>query len=492
MRVICRFPARTWLLAVGLVFIETVGRADDPAVVQSRITTVENHLIPPVRIKGRSPEKLVARMRERRVPGLSVAVINNYKLEWAKGYGLADSQTTSPVTPETLFQAASISKPVSAVAALKLVEQGVLDLDRDVNQQLKSWKVPENEFTRKHSVDLRGLLSHTAGLTVSGFPGYAVGKPLPTLLQVLDGQPPASTKPVRVDKLPGNGFRYAGGGTIVVQQLLVDVTGRPFPDLMQDLVLRPLSMKSSTYEQPLPAQRQSRAASGHNQFGKPIPGRWRIYPEMAPAGLWTTPSDLARFAIEIQLAHEGKSQKVLSHKMVEQMLTPQGGGLVGLGPFLEKAGSDRYFTHGGSNQGFRCELVAYLDRGQGAVVMTNSDNGGSLAKEVLGGIAAAYGWPGFVSPERELAKIDPKVIDGYLGAYSLGLLGEVKIERRKDRLYAVPPLGGDVEVFFESATRFVTEEPNVTGRIVTNDHGQVSEIVVDLNGQQMHAKKKSK
>ena len=227
------------------------GAAEPSAEIQSRIAAVEKNLIPIVRIKGHGPGVLAERMRQIRVPGVSVAVINDYKIEWVKGYGLAEVQAKTPVTPQTLFQAGSVSKPVAAMGALKLVEEGKLTLDGDVNRQLKSWKVPENAFTRKHPVDLRGILSHTAGLTVHGFPGYAVGKPIPTLPQILDGDGPANTRPVRVDKVPGHGFRYAGGGTTIMQQLVIDVTGRPFPDVMHDLVLSPLEMTSSSYQQPM-------------------------------------------------------------------------------------------------------------------------------------------------------------------------------------------------------------------------------------------------
>jgi CubicO group peptidase (beta-lactamase class C family) len=472
--------------------LEQVRATDDSTEIKTRIAAVERSLIPVVRIKDRAPGQIEERMKQLHVPGVSVAVINHYQIEWAKGYGLADSQSKTPVTPETLFQAGSVSKPVAAMVALKLVEQGTLNLDRDVNSQLKSWKVPENKFTQQHAVDLRGILSHTAGFTVHGFPGYAVGKPIPTLPQILDGvRPPANTRSVRVDKVPGKGFRYSGGGVTVMQQLVIDVTGQPFPQVARDLVLAPLAMNSSTYEQPLPGDWAPRAATAHDRLGKPIAGRWHIYPEMAAAGLWTTPSDVARYVIEVQLAHENKSHKVLSHKMVEKMLTPQGGGPVGLGPFLEQTAGSRRFEHGGSDAGFICKFVGYLDRGQGAMVMTNSDSGGQLVEEVLGGIAVAYGWPEYLSPEREIVRLDQKVIDAYLGNYSLGLFGEVKVERRGDALFAgSATMGGESELFFESDTKFLTDTPQIAGRFVRDSQGQVAEVIINFSGQEIHAKKK--
>ena len=245
-----------------------VGRRARRPRCKSRIAAVEGGLVSPVRIKGRAPAKLAERMQALGAPGVSVAVINNYQVEWAKAYGVADASTQSPATTSTRFQAASMSKPIACMAVLTLVEQGKLDLDRDVNAQLKSWQVPENEFTRQHAVDLRGIMSHTAGLTVHGFPGYAAGAPLPTVPEILDGKKPANTPAVRVDKVPGKGFRYSGGGTTLMQLLTCDVTGRPFPEFMRDTVLAPLAMTQSTYQQPLPADLQSVAASAPRPPGQ--------------------------------------------------------------------------------------------------------------------------------------------------------------------------------------------------------------------------------
>ena len=233
----------------------------------ARAARVEQGLLPGVVIAGRPlPVKaLAARMADLKVPGVSVAVINGGTIEWARGYGVAETGSATPVTPRTLFQAASISKPVAALGALRLVERGQLSLDQDVNERLTSWKVPENEFTKQEKVTLRRLLSHSAGLTVHGFPGYAADAPVPSLIQVLDGVKPANTAAIRADILPGSVWRYSGGGFTVMQQLVIDVTGRPFPALLADLVLVPVGMTDSTYEQPLPESRRAAAASGHRR-----------------------------------------------------------------------------------------------------------------------------------------------------------------------------------------------------------------------------------
>ena len=329
-----------------------------------------------------------------KVPGVSVAVIENGSVNWVQGYGFVEAGSERRVTPETLFQAASISKPVAAMAALHMMQYGNFTLDEDVNLKLKTWKVPENEFTREKKVTLRGLLSHTAGLTVHGFPGYESGAELPPVPQILDGVKPANTAAVRVDIVPGSKWRYSGGGYTVMQLLLVDRFGRPFPELMRRIVIDRIGMKHSTYEQPLPASRFSMAATAHDNNGKPIAGKWHTYPEMAAAGLWTTPGDLAVFALEVANASVGKSSRVIERSTAREMLTRQSGDY-GLGFGIEGEGDAARFAHGGSNGGFRCMLICYRDGSRGAIVMTNSDNGSAVIREVIDHIAATQGWPGY-------------------------------------------------------------------------------------------------
>jgi CubicO group peptidase (beta-lactamase class C family) len=294
----------------------------------------------------------------------------------------------------------------------------LLDLDEDVNRKLKSWKIPENRFTAMQPVTLRRLLSHSGGLTVHGFRGYAAAETVPTVLQIVNGEPPANSRAIRVDTFPGARWRYSGGGYTVMQQLLVDVSGKPFPDLMRTLVLDPLGMKHSTYEQPLPPHLLGKAAMGHRSDGTAVPGRWHTYPEMAAAGLWTTPSDLARYAIHVQLAAAGRSNSVLSRQTAAQMLTVQAGAH-GLGPGVEGTGRDARFSHGGANEGFRCFFIAYPERGQGAVVMTNSDGGGALASEILRAIAEEYDWPAPRPIEKTIAVVPPETVKGIAGRYVL-------------------------------------------------------------------------
>ena len=333
------------------------------------------------------------RMRHYRVPGVSVAVIQNGRVEWARGYGVAEAGGTQRVDTATLFQSASISKPIAAIAALRLVEQGHLALDEDVNARLTFWQVPENEHTHEEKVTLRRVLSHTAGLSVSGFRGYAQGEPVPTLTQVLDGRSPANSPAVRAGVVPGSTQRYSGGGYSVAQLLMSEVSGRSFADLMSELVLRAARMVHSTFVQPLPESLASHTAVGHASDGTPIGGKWHVYPEQAAAGLWSTPSDLARLAIDVQRSAVGHEGGLLSPAMTRQMLTRHGGSY-GLGFNLAGEGEGRIFRHSGANMGFRAQLAAYAETGQGAVVMTNSDAGDELIGEIMRSIAQTYGWPG--------------------------------------------------------------------------------------------------
>ena len=329
-------------------------------------------------------------MEKFKVPGLSIAVIDNFQVIWAKGYGVIGTDSKTPVTTKTLFQAGSISKPVTATAALYMVEQGKLSLDENVNDKLKSWKVPDNEFTQTEKVTLRRLMSHTGGLTVHGFPGYEVDAPLPTLVQVLNGEKPANTAPVRVDFIPGTKVRYSGGGVTIEQLLMMDVSGKPFPVLLRETVLDKIGMADSSYEQPLPPTRAAATARGTYGDGKPVHGMWHIYPEMAAAGLWTTPTDLAHFAIEIALSKNGKSNRILSQKMTNEMLTPVLDN-AGLGFFIFK-GNPGWFGHGGADEGFQALLGMSAETGKGAVIMADSDNGISVGALFFRSVVKEYGW----------------------------------------------------------------------------------------------------
>ncbi len=423
-----------------------------------RIDRVAKGLRPRVQVKGEAETRWTVEERQKhyKTPAISVAVMRGGEIEWAHAWG---------ATPETLFQAASISKPVAAAVALRLVADGKLSLDDDVNAKLKSWKVPENSFGKP--VTLRRLLSHTAGLTVHGFPGYAAAAEVPTLVQVLEGTKPANTAPVRVDIEPGSKWRYSGGGYEVMQLLVEDVTGKPFAQVAKALVLDAAGMKSSTYQQPLPPALHAKAAVAHGLDGSPIAGRWHTYPEQAAAGLWTTSSDLARFLLAV------RANKLLPEKLTNEMLTP----------VLDKYGlgfgiEGTQFSHGGANAGYRCQAVAFRDTGNGAVVMTNSDAGATLAGEVLRAISAEYGWPTYRTTEREAVRLSAEQVAGLLGVWEVGGRTVDIKAAAGGRLQAATPVGV-VEFVPASEGRFFSLSDGVPDMTVERSaHGAVTGLLI--------------
>jgi CubicO group peptidase (beta-lactamase class C family) len=475
---------RIGALAVGLalaVAASAAGRGGS-STVDERIQRITNGLLPSVMIEGQPADmKLADRMRSYKIPGVSIAVIHEGRIDWARGFGVVEAGGSQPVTEETLFQAGSISKPVAAVAALRLVERGVLSLDEDVNAKLKSWTLPDNELTKEKKVTLRGILTHSAGLTVHGFPGYKADVEVPSLVAVLNGSKPANTAAIRADTVPGTRWRYSGGGYTIMQQLLIDVTGKPFPEITRELVLVPAGMKHSTYEQPLPASRSGAAATAHRD-GAPVKGRYHTYPEMAAAGLWTTPTDLALLAIEIQQEIAGKSSKLLSQKMAQQMTAKQFESY-GLGPSVDSSGQSARFAHGGVDEGFEAFWVAYQHTGQGAVVMANGNGGSRLAQEIIRAIAREYGWLEPPKPTvKTPAKVDPKLYDAYVGEYDAGVRLTVSVEN--GRLYLLaPPLGPQrVELYPESESRFFMLMDNVAVSFVKDGEGRAGKMNLHFGG----------
>ncbi len=384
--------------AAAVLALAGPSRAAPSPADQAAISAMETGLKPMAGTpEGSAAQTIAARMAELKIAGVSVAFIENGHVKWAKAYGVMAAGAPQPVTPTTLFQAASMSKAFAAAAALKLVEQGRLALDADVNTELRGWKVPDSPYTAQKKVTLRELLSHTAGLTVSGFPGYAAGAPVPTTVQILDGQTPANTPAIRSWEEPGH-YAYSGGGYTVAQLMIVEAGGKPYPALLQDFVLGPAGMKDSTFAQPLPQARLAGAASGHDRKGAVIAGARNTYPEYAAAGLWTTPSDYGRFLIALQDSYAGKPRALLSQASAKTMLTPVDA-YYGLGMQAGRWGGHPFIQHSGGNAGFQCNGFAFLDGShQGLVVMTNSDVGGVLASEIQRAIAAAYGW-GEVDPD---------------------------------------------------------------------------------------------
>ncbi len=461
-----------------------------------RIRRVENGLLPPIIFKGRNPAAqqqqmtIAERMKFYNASGVSIAVINNGKIEWTKGYGTTENGGQKLVAADTLFQAASVSKPVAAMVALRFVQEGRLSLDEDVNRRLVSWKVPENEFTKEKKVTLRGLLAHTAGLSVHGFAGYAADAPPAALLQILDGTPPANSPPVRVEAVPGTRWRYSGGGYSVMEQLLIDAGGgKSFSAIADEKVLRPLRMTRSVFQQPLPAELRDNAASGHSASGEKVKGGWNVYPTLAAGGMWTTAADLARFALEIQKSAQGKSNKILNRRLTAEMLTPQLENW-GLGLTVQGAGRTRRFSHGGSTTGYRAFMVAYTETGQGAVVMTNSDNGEMLFDEILRSIAREYGWSDFQPAEKTLASVDPQIFESYVGQYQFPSNAILNVSTENGRLYGKLPGNPRAEFFPESETKYFLSVPGNPEIVFNRDEkGEVTGFNLLIEGRTMTIKK---
>lgn len=418
-----RRSARALSLLAALTLVALVSGA--PAAAQTRpsadpVRALEAGLLPANVPRGTALPRwsLAERMEVYHVPGVSVAVVEGGRLVWAHAWGVRRAGGTAPVDTATLFQAASISKPVAALAALSLVQQDRLSLDADVNGYLRTWTLPDAEATRTEKVTLRRLLSHTAGLTVHGFRGYASSEDVPTTVQVLDGDGPANSAPIRADLVPGSQWRYSGGGTTVAQLMMADVTGMSFDAFMRTTVLEPLGLRNSTYTQPLPSGRAANAASGHRSDGSVVEGEWHTYPEQAAAGLWTTPSDLARIAIEVQRAWHGESDRIITQATAREMLTVVDGSY-GLGFGIGDQEGEPTFSHGGANEGFRATFFAFRDGGRGAVIMTNGDGGSGLASEILRGIAHLNGWPGPVPTTRAVRTVSAEERTGLTGTFAL-------------------------------------------------------------------------
>lgn len=459
-------------------------RSNPPAQnIEKRVRRVENGLLLPVVVKGAPPVrlKLSDRMRYYNTPGVSIAVINDGKIEWARGYGVREAGKSYPVTPDTLFSAGSLSKPVTAMAALNFVESGKLELDEDINNRLVSWKVPENEYTKRSKVTLRRLLSHTSGFPLGAGSGrtYRFGEPFPTIVQALSGNAPADNPPVQLEFEPNCRWSYSSAGYAVAQLLMMDTEKKSFPQLMQETLFDRLGISHSTFENPLPVRLWDRAATGHSSVdGNPIENRFPATAAMAAGGLWTTPGDVARFIIELQKAKSGASSKILSQEKANLMLTPFRAGW-SLGLEINTLGRTPRFSHSGGMPGFTALMVAYNSYGQGAVVMVNQDtyNGLQLITEIMLGIAREYNWIDYLPLEKEVVRLSPEIYENYVGYYEIDEGYPVTIVSRNNRLYLIWALGNVYEMYPQSETKFfIARDGAPTYTFIKDDKGSVTGI----------------
>jgi CubicO group peptidase (beta-lactamase class C family) len=426
-------------------------RSDKLTDLPTEISIIENGLLPSILVRGDSIKQyhLLDRMDHYHVPGVSIAVVDNGEIKWAKGYGVANTTDELEVQTNTLFQAGSISKPLAALSVLKLMEEGKIEIDEDVNTYLKNWKIPENEFTRDEKVTLRRLLTHTAGMTVHGFPGYQQRDSFPSIETVLNGK--GNTPAIFADTIPGSIWRYSGGGYTVMEKLVEDISGLPFEEYMAENILFPIGMENSTYEQPLPSNLHATASAAYDNKGDVIEGLWHNYPEQAAAGLWTTPTDLAKYCIEIQDVSAGKAHGILTEETVRMMLTKHKNDW-GLGLSLTWDADSLRFQHGGKNAGFTNDMKAFAYRGKAIIIMTNADNGGKLIGEILRSVSNYYDW-GISKPRIvETIELPLDQLNKFVGHYKLDFqvpgIGDylIEIQLKHKHLFVIDPNNKDTNV----------------------------------------------
>lgn len=443
------------------LFINTFAQKDKEILLE--INSIENALSKNIQLKSDSNKtfSILERMAFYNVPGVSIAVVVDGEIRWSKGYGYANTATGTKVDSGTLFQAGSISKPIAALAALKLFENDSLELNEDVNHYLNNWQISENKYTKTEKVTLAKLLTHTAGITVHGFPGYKQTDKFPEVIDVLNGN--GNTAKIEVDAIPGSIWRYSGGGYTIMEKIVEDVSELSLEDYMSRNILLPIGMKNSTYQQPIPKEWQSNISAAYDTNGKLIKGLWNNYPEQAAAGLWTTASDLAMYCTEIQNIAEGKGDGVLTKKTVDMMLTKHKNGW-GLGPSLLGEKDSLTFGHGGKNAGFTNEMIAYAYQKQAIVVMTNGDNGSKLISEIKNAISTYYNL-GLNDPTTiiEAIELSDSILKRYTGKYELKKHQVIEVVELKDNQLVLPnsPFGS-LKLIPITSTKYIDLESGTT------------------------------
>jgi CubicO group peptidase (beta-lactamase class C family) len=482
------------IFAASLLIISCKSKEESPnpqysEEIENKIKQVENKLGGWVQIEGdTSGSALKERMEQYHIRGLSIAVIRDYKIEWARGYGIMDTATKAPVTIQTLFQAGSISKSLNAVGMLKLVQDKKIDLAADINNYLKTWKFPYDTVSQGKKISLSNLLSHTAGLTIHGFPGYERGDTIPSITDILDGKAPANTKAVRSQFAPGLRYQYSGGGTTISQLMQTDITGQAYDTYMWQNVLKPLGMEMSSYTQPPAKDKEKFLPAGYHEDGLEIKGKYNVYPEQAAAGLWTNPTDLSKYIIETQLSLQGKSNKVLSQEMTMLRLTPYIDSNAALGVFIEKKGGEKYFGHGGSDQGFTSTYKGSIANGNGVVVMVNSDNGNILG-EVVNSVATVYGWKDFYKPAlKKTIPVSDSLFALYAGKY-LWNGDTMSLARQANTDYIVFTPTEKYKIYFTAPDEFFSKEISVDLKFEKNEAGKIIGFYFMNDGKKMMLKK---
>ncbi len=479
-----------WAGIMVLIFLFLAQCETYHSIRKRRIKSVEKGLLKAVVFKGQKPErmKLSQRMKYYRVPAVSIAVIDKFHLDWARAYGRKNIEIPEPATVDTLFQAASLSQSVSALAALYLVQQGRLQLDDDLGARVRSWNVLLPQKRGRPKISLQQLLTHSAGLAEVEYPGYKFSEELPSLEQILRGEKPAKTPRPWISLVPGSEIRYSEAGYLILQRLIEELEKKSFPQFMKEAIFRPLEMDNSGFWCPLPPQLSQRAACGHLRQGDPLEEKYYLYPELAATGLWATASDLAQLAVEIMSSAMGHTSRLIFPTFAQAMLTAQVGNQ-GFGFKVEGEGDSLHFYQSGHNKGFDCFLVGYPVRGQGAVIMTNSDNGGYLIDEILRAISAAYGWPHFKPEVKPLYRLQPSIYDQYVGRYQVSTDYYLDITHQDYTLIVKPTGQAPTKFYVESQTIFFATDPYIQIQFVRDNQGKISGLILREKRIKMEAKK---
>ncbi len=412
--------------------------------IETRIKNVENSLTFPSTVLANQEiikSNINEAMKQNKIHGASVAVINDGKIEWLKGYGLREVGGSDKVTTETLFQCASIGKPITAIAILKLVEAGKIDLDENVNNKLQRWKIKDNKFTKNLKVTLRHLLSHSSGLNDGyGFSGYDSKDEIPTLLQILNGHRNSNSKKSHdIKTIPGKTERYSGAGYLIIQVLIEDISGLSFADYVQQHIFEPLKMLHSTYDFHPDKNLGLPIAAGHRSNGKQLRNKkYNIYPEHAAAGPWTTAEDLAKLIIGVQEAYNGKANPVLNQKLTHEFLTTQINNK-GLGVNLKGVEKPQAFWHAGQNLGYTALLYGLIEKREGAVILLNSDGGEGLMQEFMTSVAMEYDWP--VINAYKAQKIPNDLRSNLIGKYENTDKSRTLFVSQKNGIITLKPSG---------------------------------------------------
>lgn len=469
------------------------GSGQDP-----RIAQVENGLLENAEIVFADSAvrrfTIYDRMQYYGVPSVSLAVIHNGKVEWSKAYGWADIAEKRAANTNTIYQAASLSKSVNAFCIMRLAQDGKLSLDKDIRGYLKTWTFPDNEFSKDKSITLRNLLSHTAGLVPRGFMGYTPGQPIPTLDEILNGREPANNEAVRPVMAPGSRGEYSGGGTVVTRKILEDNIASNYDSLLKKTVLIPLAMKNSSFSQ-TPGAGYKNIAIAYDANRKEIPGKYNIYPEQAPDGLWTTPTDYAKFIVSLQQSLASKPSGLLNPSTVREMVTPVlESSDAALGVFIKKKGGEKYFYHTGANVGYRSCYYGSLSTGVGVVVFVNSDNG-QMMDEIVNSVASVYAWKDFYNPEvRKLAAVPDAVSSQYIGEYySESPSLKIRVARRAGVLALTVHADDNTfeKMYFTGLkTFFLLSSPKSIAEFVIDGDGKTEALVVKEGGRTLFTAKK--